>query len=330
MARLRPGVTFADARRDIAAVGDQLAREQHDDQGWKADARTLRDQQVPSDIRLIVMTMMGAVTLVLLIACANVANLLLSRATCVSARWRCARSRLTAACFAFSAVRRHDRDVLAAVIFDFDGVILDSETPEYESHKQVFGMFGVPLSLDDYLRHVGLYHVDHETQWFMRLCAQSPAPPDRETFDAERKRVFNALVPGEPMRGIVDLLDALAAARVPLAIASTSTSRWVVPAAERLGIRARFATVVTGDDVERRKPAPDVYLEAARRLGVDPARSIAVEDSAPGIASARAAGMKTVAIPHWLTERHDLSAADLRVAHAGELTLERLARLVGL
>jgi HAD superfamily hydrolase (TIGR01509 family) len=217
--------------------------------------------------------------------------------------------------------------LLASVIFDFDGVILDSETPEYESHKQVFEMFGVPLSLDEYLRQVGLYHVDHETQWFARLRELSPAPPDRATFDAERTRIFNALVPREPMRGILDLLDALTDAGVPMAIASTSTSRWVVPASERLGVRARFAAVVTGDDVRRRKPAPDVYLEAARRLGVEPARSIAVEDSAPGITSARAAGMKTVAIPHWLTEGHDLSAADLRVAHAGELTLDRLATL---
>jgi HAD superfamily hydrolase (TIGR01509 family) len=217
---------------------------------------------------------------------------------------------------------------LAAVIFDFDGVILDSETPEYESHKQVFEMFGVPLSHDDYLRQVGLYHVDHETEWFTRLCELSPAPPDRATYDAERKRIFSALVPREPMPGILDLLDALGDAGVPLAIASTSTSRWVVPAAERLGVRARFAAVVTGDDVQRRKPAPDVYLEAARRLRADPARSVAVEDSAPGIISARAAGMKTVAIPHWLTEGHDLSAADLRVAHAGELTLDRLARLL--
>lgn len=217
---------------------------------------------------------------------------------------------------------------LAAVVFDFDGVILDSETPEYESHRQVFEMFGVPLTLDEYLGHVGLYHVDHETQWFMRLRDRSPHPPDRATFDAEKRRIFTDLVPREPMRGILDLLDALTDARVPMAIASTSTSRWVVPASERLGVRSRFVAVVTGDDAERGKPAPDVYLEAVRRLGVDAARSIAIEDSSPGIASARAAGLKTVAIPHWLTDRHDLSAADLRVAHAGELTLERLATLV--
>jgi beta-phosphoglucomutase-like phosphatase (HAD superfamily) len=85
---------------------------------------------------------------------------------------------------------------------------------------------------------------------------------------------------------------------------------------------------VAGDQVDRRKPAPDVYREALRRLGVDPRRSIAIEDSAPGLASARAAGLKTVVIPHWLTAGHDLGAADLRVAHAGELTLDILERLI--
>jgi HAD superfamily hydrolase (TIGR01509 family) len=131
------------------------------------------------------------------------------------------------------------------------------------------------------------------------------------------------------MRGIRDLLDALAEAGVATAVASTASARWVVPAVERLGLTDRFRTVVTANDVKRRKPAPDVYLEAVRRLGAEPRRSVAIEDSGPGIASASAAGLKTVAIPHWLTQTHDLAPATLRVAHAGELTIDRLERLVG-
>jgi beta-phosphoglucomutase-like phosphatase (HAD superfamily) len=84
---------------------------------------------------------------------------------------------------------------------------------------------------------------------------------------------------------------------------------------------------VTGDEAIR-KPAPDVYLEALRRLGADASRSVAIEDSGPGIAAARAAGMRAIAIPHWLTERHDLDAADVRVTHAGDLSVDRLVKLV--
>ena len=140
--------------------------------------------------------------------------------------------------------------------------------------------------------------------------------------------MFQEIVPSETMRGIRALIEELSAAGVPLAIASTAPARWVVPAVERLGLAAYFDTVVTAHDVQRRKPAPDVYLEAARRLHADPARIVAIEDSGPGIASATAAGMRTVAIPHWLTETHDLAPATLRVAHAGELSVAVLQELV--
>jgi HAD superfamily hydrolase (TIGR01509 family) len=215
----------------------------------------------------------------------------------------------------------------AAVIFDFDGIVLDSETPEYESHRRIYERCGVTLTVDEWCGVIGTWNEGHDEQWFTRLCAQSSGAPSRDAYFAERQRTFDEIVPADPMRGISELLIALREAAVPTAIASSAPARWVVGAVDRLGIRRLFDAVVTGDEVLHRKPAPDVYLEAARRLGVDAARSVAIEDSGPGIAAARAAGMKAIAIPHWLTHTHDLTGADLTVVHAGELTLDRLTTL---
>jgi HAD superfamily hydrolase (TIGR01509 family) len=217
----------------------------------------------------------------------------------------------------------------AAVIFDFDGIVLDSETPEYESHRQLYERCGVTLTVDEWCGVIGTWSEGHDERWFTRLRAQSASPLERDAYFAERRRIFEQIVPANPMRGVPELLAALRGAHIPVAIASSAPARWVVGAVARLGIRSLFDAVVTGDHVTHRKPAPDVYLEAARRLAVDPARSIAIEDSGPGLAAARAAGMKAIAIPHWLTQTHDLSGADLTVAHAGELTLDRLAALIG-
>ena len=217
---------------------------------------------------------------------------------------------------------------VAAVIFDFDGVVLDSETPEYESHRRLYEQCGVSLTIAEWCDAIGLWTEGHDERRFEALSLRAANAPPRDAYHAERRRIFEALLPPEPMRGIRELLTALDEAAVPAAIASTAPARWVVPAAERIGLRARFMAIVTGDVVSRRKPAPDVYLEAARQLGVDPSRAVAIEDSAPGVAAARAAGMAVVAIPHWLTETHDLRAADLLVPHAGELTVARLERLL--
>jgi HAD superfamily hydrolase (TIGR01509 family) len=214
------------------------------------------------------------------------------------------------------------------VIFDFDGVILDSETSEFESHRRVYEQCGAELTAEEWCGQIGTWSPGLEDRWHAVLCERSPRPLDRETFEREKRRIFQELVPREPMRGIRELLTALAAAGIPRAIASSGPARWVVPAIDGLALTPLFEAIVTGDDIVRRKPAPDGYLEAARRLGANPARSIAIEDSGPGIVAARAAGMKTVAIPHPLTEGHDLTGADLRVSHAGELTVARLATLL--
>jgi len=217
---------------------------------------------------------------------------------------------------------------LAAVVFDFDGVIFDSETPEYESHRRLYEACGVALTVDEWCGAIGVWTDDHDERRFEALCARTAAPPARDVYHARRRELFTALAPREPMAGVRDLVAAIDTAGVPMAIASTAPGGWVRPAVQRLGLAPRFRAVVTGDEVPRRKPAPDVYVEAMRRIGAEPARSIAIEDSAPGIAAARAAGMKTIAIPHWLTELHDLSAADLRVASAQALSLAILESLV--
>jgi HAD superfamily hydrolase (TIGR01509 family) len=216
---------------------------------------------------------------------------------------------------------------LAAVVFDFDGVMLDSETPEFESHRRIFERCGAALTVDEWCDQIGVWTEDHAESWHRRLIDLSVAAPSFAQYEIEKRRIFAELLPPAPMPGIPELLDLLNSAGVPVAIASSSPARWVVPAATRLGIAERVSAIVTADDVSRRKPDPEVYLEALRRLGAAPAHSVAIEDSGPGLAAAVAAGLWAIAIPHRLTVSHDLGRAHLRVSSAAVLTLELLDRL---
>jgi HAD superfamily hydrolase (TIGR01509 family) len=212
------------------------------------------------------------------------------------------------------------------VVFDFDGLIVDSETPEYEAHRQIFAEHGETLTPEEWLEEVGT--VDPQRNWFARLGRRIGRPLDIAALREEKRRRFWTVAKMEPMPGVRALLDQLTAAGVPLALASSSEASWIRKATMMLDVTRYFQTIVTGEDVTHRKPHPEAYLKAAARLGVPPARCVAIEDSEHGLAAAKAAGMKTVVIPHWLTALQDLSAADLRVASAEALNLEVLARLV--
>jgi HAD superfamily hydrolase (TIGR01509 family) len=213
-----------------------------------------------------------------------------------------------------------------AVIFDFDGVIVDSETPEFEAHRQIFASHGLDLTTKEWCACVGLWQ---SINWFDVLTTRGATTLSRETFLAEKRRIAREVLRMEPLPGIRTLLDDLRARGTPLAVASTSPARWVLPAADALGIRSYFSAIVTGDDVQHRKPAPDVYLLAASRLDVPPTRCVAIEDTRPGLLAAKTAGMQVIVIPHWLTETHDLSEADHRVGSAIELDVDRLRGLAG-
>ena len=95
---------------------------------------------------------------------------------------------------------------LAAVVFDFDGILIDSETPEYESHRRVFERCGVTLTTDEWCDQIGLFTEGHDERWFRELCARSPQAPDWAAYHAEKGRIFEEVMPDAPMRGIRELL----------------------------------------------------------------------------------------------------------------------------
>lgn len=214
----------------------------------------------------------------------------------------------------------------AAVIFDMDGLLVDTETCDYHSWRELHEAHGLELTLPDFCYNAGLYGT--WDRMYAEL-AEASGHPAEALHEARLPRYMELVAERlQPSVELVSLLDTLEAQGIRRAIASSSDSDWVAYLVDGLGLRSRFQAIATGHDVERRKPAPDVYLLAAERLGVDPRRCVALEDSAHGLQAARAAGMRAVAIPNPVSEHQDLSLAHARVLHFGEVTLALLRRLL--
>lgn len=184
---------------------------------------------------------------------------------------------------------------IAAVVFDLDGVLIDSEVTWAEIKKRVAVEAGGQWHANAQREMLGMSSVE----WSNYMRDQLGVPMDPEWISsAVAERVadsYRAQLPLLP--GAIDAVRALAA-RWPLAVASSSNRPLIDLVVELTGLTDAFEVTVSSEEVGGGKPAPDVYLEAARRLGVDPAACAAVEDSANGVRSAYAAGMAVIAIPN--------------------------------
>jgi HAD superfamily hydrolase (TIGR01509 family) len=219
----------------------------------------------------------------------------------------------------------------AALVFDFDGLILDTETSEFHSVSAAFAEHGLELDRAEWQGIIGT--ADHP-HW-VDLLEEALGRPveDREALLVRRTGEHDLVVLSEAVRpGVVELLAAAEDAGVPAAVASSSSWSWVGGHLERLDLRRWFRHVVTRDDVggdrTRTKPAPDLFLLAAERLDVDPASCVAFEDSPHGARAARAAGMAVVAVPGPMTEGLDFGDADRLVASLADVELADLGALV--
>ena len=214
---------------------------------------------------------------------------------------------------------------LQAAIFDCDGLLADTETPDFEAWRTLYAEHGLPFALEEWAQGIGVAKGHDARDWHTPLAAHVGPAYDREAAQARRREYYQAASEVlTTMPGVVALLDALRDENIPCAVASNSEKVWVERVLGITGLRPYFATLATADEVEHPKPAPDVYLLAAKRLDVAPEHCAAFEDSPRGLAAAYAAGMFTVAVPTALTRHLDFVGAHHLVESLEHLTLAAL------
>jgi len=214
--------------------------------------------------------------------------------------------------------------VIDAVVFDLDGVLLDSEGVWDDVRERLVRERGGRWHEGAQRDMMGMSSVEWSRYLHDELgLPESPDELNREVV----RRMLDRYRAGLPLiPGAVAAVERIAA-RWPLGLASSSNRPLIDLALDVAGIASRFRVTVSSEEVARGKPAPDVYLECVRRLGVEPARAAAIEDSHNGILSARAAGLRVVAVPNpsFPPRPEALTEADVVLGSIGELTVEAVA-----
>ncbi|MEZ5300622.1 MAG: HAD-IA family hydrolase [Verrucomicrobiales bacterium] len=198
---------------------------------------------------------------------------------------------------------------MRALLFDFDGLILDTETPVYESWREVYEAHGEELPISQYAECVGSTHArfDPATELEHRLGRAL----NWAAITPERRARSLALVHQQStLPGVADLLAEARAEGIPCAVASSSPPDWVRPLLDRLGLSGFFRAVCClGEAAHRAKPEPDLFLAAAAQLNIDPRDALVLEDSHNGLRAAQAAGAPCVIVPNSITQHYAFHGA---------------------
>jgi HAD superfamily hydrolase (TIGR01509 family) len=198
---------------------------------------------------------------------------------------------------------------IQAIVFDFDGLVLDTETCVFESWREAYERHGVSLSLDDWCAAIGTDSSAYDP--LENLKSQVGPGFDAEAMQRRRRATRDdMLMRMDPMPGISACLRAARQRRLGVAVASSSPRAWVSGHLDRIGLRSLFDAISAEEDVHSVKPAPDVYLHAIATLGVEPSAAIAIEDSPNGVAAAKAAGLRCIAVPGPMTRHLLFDQAD--------------------
>ncbi len=213
--------------------------------------------------------------------------------------------------------------MLEAMIFDFDGLILDTESTELQSWMELYESFGLQISIESWVKTIGVPNglVNRYDELQKQVGHQIDIPSMR-TKRHKRNDELNYKQTIQP--GVVELLRDAKENDIKLAIASSADHNWVDNHLIRLGIIDFFQEIICSDDTQAHKPSPVPYLKALELLNVKNQNAIALEDSPNGIASAKAANLFCIAVPNEITKGLDLSKADKRIETLKDCSLETI------
>ena len=214
--------------------------------------------------------------------------------------------------------------MIRGLIFDFDGLILETEEPIYQSWVELYQAYGVDLPMEFWGTIIGTSSHEH-LDIFGLLEEKVGRKLDRDRLTPERAAREMEIVLQEPLLpGVVDLIKSAQNRDLKLGIASSSNRDWVVGHLTRLNLSDYFEFVHTSEDVERTKPDPALYLLALKTLGLEAQEAIVFEDSPNGVTAAKSAGIYTVAVPNVMTRQLNLDHADLKLDTLTELPLDEI------
>jgi HAD superfamily hydrolase (TIGR01509 family) len=197
---------------------------------------------------------------------------------------------------------------IRGVIFDMDGLMVDSEPVQLRAVNDALRPLGISVSEADFMDMVGRRAIDNFRELKRRYgFGESPGQVEERKDRAYLKRVRGEL---KPMPGLFRVIEMCEAKGLLLALASSSPLKDIRGTLEILGLENRFSFIVSGDDVKRGKPDPEIFLKAAERCGQPPSSLLVLEDSGHGVNAASAAGMYVIAVPNRFTTGQDFSRAD--------------------
>lgn len=215
--------------------------------------------------------------------------------------------------------------MIKAVVFDFDGLIMDTETPWYEAFREIYRDYQVDLPLELWVKCVGTGYDEFNPFDYLEACVKQAI--DKDEIRRQAAELHAGLIEREEVRpGVKEYLKEAKKLGLKVGLASSSTREWVLSYLSRFDLTAYFDRIHTADDVKRIKPDPELYLRTLESFGLTGDQAMAFEDSPHGAAAAKKAGLYCVIVPNGVTENLAFAEYDLRLKSLAEFGLAEVIK----